>query len=172
MKNKRVYSIITIIFLLSQSLLRINVYSMPTNIKTKFQCSNLKVKTITNNFPIVISVRQLDANRLEVTYDRRTDDVTAMRANNYWIQSVNEEIPFNLATLGKNDKISPSNSLKESDVTITLADASNKIYILTFTQEIPIGENYRLIVCNVKSPGVVGFSGINGMIEFSGKDIS
>jgi hypothetical protein len=77
--------------------------------------------------------------------------------------------PKHIATLGKNDKVNESNSLTDELVKIKSKDGSAKTFILTFNQDIPKGEEYKLIICYVTVKGAPPYSGDNGMATFVGK---
>ena len=97
--------------------------------------------------PMLQNLTQLSSNQLKITYDREVDQVKGTTASNYWIQSLSEEIPTGIATLGKNDQIAPANALNASQVMIQPTDGSNKSFLLTFSQPITTGKPYKMTIC-------------------------
>ncbi|WP_242948432.1 hypothetical protein [Clostridium frigidicarnis] len=54
-------------------------------------------------------------------------------------------------------------------VEINSKDGSAKTFIVTFSQDVPKGEEYKLIICYVTVEGAPHYSGDNGMATFVGK---
>jgi len=102
-------------------------------------------------------------------YDRDVDKKLGTKATNYWIQDTKNVKPKHIATLGKNDKVNADNSLTDNLVKISSKDGSAKTFILTFSQDIPKGEEYKLIICYVTVEGAPPYSGDNGAATFVGK---
>ncbi|CDN41402.1 MULTISPECIES: hypothetical protein [Paenibacillus] len=119
--------------------------------------------------PMLQSLSQVSANQIRITYDRSVDVVKAMQPSNYWVQSTTDAAPSGIATLGKDDKVMPDNALTASQVSINPVDGQNKSFVLTFSQAIPAGQSYRLIICFITVPGGAPYSGDNGMAVFTGK---
>ncbi|SFB29226.1 hypothetical protein SAMN04488528_102530 [Clostridium frigidicarnis] len=62
-----------------------------------------------------------------------------------------------------------NNSLTNNLVEINSKDGSAKTFIVTFSQDVPKGEEYKLIICYVTVEGAPHYSGDNGMATFVGK---
>lgn len=122
-------------------------------------------------FPIpkLVKVKQISPNQIQISYDRDVDEKLGTKATNYWIQDMKNVKPKHIATLGKNDKVNADNSLTDSLVKISSKDGSTKTFILTFSQDIPKGEEYKLIICYVTVEGAPPYSGDNGVATFVGK---
>ncbi|ASS67784.1 MULTISPECIES: hypothetical protein [unclassified Paenibacillus] len=119
--------------------------------------------------PMLQSLSQVSDNQIQITYDRSVDVVKGMQPSNYWVQSTTDAAPSGIATLGKDDKVMPDNALTGSQVSINPVDGQNKSFVLTFSQAIPKGQSYKLIICFVTVPGGAPYSGDNGMAVFTGK---
>jgi hypothetical protein len=127
---------------------------------------NLKPKVTT--IPMLSELKQISSNQLRVTYDQPVDKTKGTEPGNYWIQSMSEEIPTGIATLGKNDNVNPSNSLTADKVSIKTMGNNDRRFILTFKQNIPSGKAYKMIICYVTKPGQPPYSGDNGSSAFIG----
>lgn len=131
------------------------------------------ISSMKNNidFPIpkLVKADQISPNQLQISYDRDVDMNLGKKATNYWIQDAKNIMPKGIATLGKNDKVSARNSLTDKLVKIEAMNGSKKAFILTFNQNIPKGEEYKLIICYVTVEGAPPYSGDNGMATFVGK---
>ncbi|WP_346886990.1 hypothetical protein [Clostridium sp. UBA1056] len=130
------------------------------------------LSTVKNEeFPIpkLVKIEQISPNEIQINYDRDVDMNLGTKATNYWIQDMKNAKPKHIATLGKNDKVNESNSLTDELVKIKSKDGSAKTFILTFNQDIPKGEEYKLIICYVTVKGAPPYSGDNGMATFVGK---
>ena len=128
---------------------------------------------ITDNkeFPIpkLVKFQQISPNKIQITYDRDVDMKLGTKTSNYWIQSTASDTPKGIATLGKNDKVNAKNSLTDNRVKIKPVEGSSKTFILTFNQDIPKGEEYKLIICYVTVEGAPLYNGDNGTAVFIGK---
>ncbi|WP_346930532.1 hypothetical protein [Clostridium sp.] len=122
-------------------------------------------------FPIpkLVKVNQISSNQIEISYDMDVDMKLGTKATNYWVQDMKNVKPKYIATLGKNDKVNENNSLTDNLVKINSKDGSAKTFILTFNQNIPKGEEYKLIICYVTVKGAPPYSGDNGSATFIGK---
>lgn len=134
--------------------------------------STTSLSTVKNEeFPIpkLVKIEQISPNEIQITYDMDVDMNLGTKATNYWIQDMKNAKPKHIATLGKNDKVNESNSLTDELVKIKAKDGSARTFILTFNQDIPKGEEYKLIICYVTVKGAPPYSGDNGMATFVGK---
>ncbi|MDU4891676.1 MAG: hypothetical protein E6344_14930 [Clostridium sp.] len=137
------------------------------------------IKTSTNSlrsineaeFPIpkLVKLDQISPNQIQISYDMDVDMALGTTSTNYWIQDTKNDKPQYIATLGKNDKVNASNSLTDDLVKINSKDGSSKTFILTFSQDIPKGKEYKLIICYVTVKGAPPYSGDNGSATFTGK---
>ncbi len=132
-------------------------------------CIPTYARQMTEVIPKLKTLNQVSTNQIEISYDMPVDLAKGEKATNYWIQSVTEEIPSGIATLGKNDKVSASNSLTADKVQIKAKDNEHTTFILTFSQPITPGKEYKLIICYVTIPGGAPYSGDNGSKVFVGK---
>lgn len=127
----------------------------------------------TNNeeFPIpkLAKLEQVSPNQIQISYDMDVDMALGTTATNYWIQDTKNAKPQYIATLGKNDKVNANNSLTDDLVKINSKDGSSKTFVLTFSQDIPKGKEYKLIICYVTVKGAPPYSGDNGSVTFIGK---
>lgn len=126
-------------------------------------------RQMTEVIPKLKTLNQVSTNQVEISYDMPVDLAKGEKATNYWIQSVTEEMPSGIATLGKNDKVSNSNSLTADKVQIKVKDNEHTTFILTFSQPITPGMEYKLIICYVTIPGGAPYLGDNGSKVFVGK---
>ncbi len=136
------------------------------------ESSITSLNTVTNReFPIpkLVKVEQISPNQIQVSYDMDVDTELGTKPTNYWIQDMKNVKPKYIATLGKNDKVNANNSLTDNLVKINSKDGSAKTFILTFSQDIPRGEEYKLIICYVTVKGAPPYSGDNGTATFVGK---
>lgn len=122
-------------------------------------------------FPIpkLVNLEQLSSNQIQITYDRDVAVKLATKTTNYWVQDTMNAVPKGIGTLGKNHKVNNTNSLTNSKVIIEQNNNSAKTFVLTFSQDIPKGESYKLIICYVTIEGAPPYSGDNGMATFVGK---
>lgn len=132
-------------------------------------CIPIYAQRMTEAIPKLKTLNQISTNQIEISYDMPVDLTKGETATNYWIQSVTEEIPSGIATLGKNDKVSTSNSLTADKVQIKAKDNEQTTFILTFSQPITPGKEYKLIICYVTIPGGAPYTGDNGSKVFIGK---
>ncbi|WP_238886663.1 hypothetical protein [Clostridium sp. YIM B02551] len=119
--------------------------------------------------PMVVKVEQTAPNQVQVTYDKDVDTKLGNKITNYWVQDVKNVTPKGVATLGKNDKVNQNNSLKDNLAKISPVAGSQKTFVITFSQSIPKGEEYKVVVCYVTVPGAPAYTGDNGMGTFIGK---
>lgn len=119
--------------------------------------------------PKLMKVEQISPNQIQISYDRDVDKKLGEKSTNYWIQDVMNVTPKGIATLGKNDKVSANNSLTDKLVKISSKEDSAKVFVLTFNQNIPKGEQYKLVICYVTVEGAPAYSGDNGSAIFIGK---
>lgn len=119
--------------------------------------------------PMLSSLEQISANQIQISYDREVDVSKGTKATNYWVQDTMNLSPKGVATLGKNESVNTSNSLRDGLVKIQQKDGSAKTFILTFNKNITKGAEYKLIICYVTVPGAPPYSGDNGMMTFVGK---
>lgn len=119
--------------------------------------------------PMVKSVKQITKNQIELTFDKEVDTTKATTPNNYWVQSVLDSKPEGVATLGKKDKLISSNALTSDLVIIAPVDDSNKVFLMTFKNDITPEKEYKLIVCYITTPGAGEYKGDNGSGIFKGK---
>ena len=145
--------------LLVLSLIFISLFNVPA---TALTLNNDKI-------PMLKSLKQISNNQLEIKYDIPVDLKKGIMPTNYWIQSLTDENPSGIATLGKLDKVNNENSLTNDLVEIKSADSTNTIFILTFKSDIPSREKYKLIICYVTVPNGAPYSGDNGSKDFTGK---
>lgn len=80
-----------------------------------------------------------------------------------------EEKPTGIATVGKNEKLSASNSLKDNMVKIESSDESEKVYKMTFKNNIKPGAEYKIHIYFIAPKGVDVYKGENGAIIFKAK---
>lgn len=133
-------------------------------------CSIVSAETIVNdNIPKLTGITQISPNQIEITYDRDVDVSLGIKATNYWVQDLVNKTPEGIASLGKDEKINSKNSLTENEVRIEPKEGSQRIFVMTFSRNIPKGAEYRLIICYVTVPGAPPYSGDNGMMTFVGK---
>lgn len=119
--------------------------------------------------PMLVKLDQISPNQIQISYDRDVDINLGTKSTNYWIQDLKNDRPEGIATLGKNDKVNPQNSLTDNKVKIESKDGSSKNFILTFSQNIAKGAEYKLIICYVTVQGAPPYNGDNGMAAFVGK---
>ncbi|WP_244834061.1 hypothetical protein [Clostridium sp. BJN0001] len=122
-----------------------------------------------SSMPKIVSACQASEDTIEVTYDKKVDPKKACMPENYWIQSLTEEKPCPIATLGKNGKQDKENSLKKESVTISPKDSTNKVYTLKFKCKIPAKMKYKIIVLHITEPGAENYKGDNGMVDVATK---
>lgn len=147
-----------------------------------FWCSEVSaeyfIETSTNSlrginneeFPIpkLAKVKQISSNQLQISYDMDVDMNLGTTATNYWVQDTKNTKPQYIATLGKDDKVNATNSLTDELVKINSKDGSSRTFVLTFSQDIPKGKEYKLIICYVTVKGAPPYSGDNGAATFIG----
>lgn len=116
-----------------------------------------------------ISANQISANVVEITFDIPVEKEHAIKVGNYWVRSTQEEKPTGIATVGKNEKLSASNSLKDNMVKIEPSDESEKVYKMTFKNNIKPGAEYKIHIYFIAPKGVDVYKGENGAIIFKAK---
>ena len=119
--------------------------------------------------PKPVSANQLSANVVEITFDIPVEKEQATKASNYWVRSTQEEKPTGIATVGKNEKLSASNSLKDDMVKVETSDESGKVYKMTFKNNIKPGAEYKIYIYFIAPKGVNIYKGENGAIIFKAK---
>lgn len=134
----------------------------PTN---SLRCTNSEESPI----PKLAKLKQISSNQIQISYDMDVDMDLGTKATNYWVQDTKNATPEYIATLGKNDKVNENNSLTDNLVKINSKDGSSKTFVLTFSQDIPKGKEYNLIICYVTVKGAPPYSGDNGTATFIGK---
>lgn len=167
MKKYLSYFLIACTVMAVQSFLGGNISAKPV---IEVSATSLN-STEDKKFPIpkLVKVEQISPNQIQISYDRDVDKKLGTKATNYWIQDTKNVKPKHIATLGKNDKVNADNSLTDNLVKISSKDGSAKTFILTFSQDIPKGEEYKLIICYVTVEGAPPYSGDNGAATFVGK---
>jgi len=135
------------------------------------QMKPMNMKDDERKFPIpmLANLVQLSPTQIQITYDRDVDMRLGMKPTNYWVQDTMNIIPKGIATLGKNENVNAGNSLMGNRVRIESKNGLAKTFILTFTETIPRGAEYMLIICYVTVKGAPPYSGDNGMAIFIGK---
>lgn len=119
--------------------------------------------------PMLQTLKQTSANTLEITYDREADLKKATSPSNYWVRDLDNLRPTNVATIGKLESVTANNALTANLVDIKAKDASNRVFTLTFSQNIKTGMQFELIICFITVPGGAPFNGDNGIQAFTGK---
>lgn len=168
MKKYLSYLLIACTIMAVQPLLGVNASAKPV-VDTPNTSLDTNQKNEETSIPKLVKVEQLSPNQIQVSYDKDVDVKLGTKATNYWIQDMRNAMPKAIATLGKNDKVNANNSLKDNLVRISQMDGSKNTFILTFSQSIPRGEEYKVIVCYVTVEGAPPYSGDNGMITFVSK---
>ncbi|MGV8984236.1 hypothetical protein [Clostridium sp.] len=136
----------------------------------KYQMKPMNMRDDNRQFPIpmLVSLKQLSPNQIQISYDRDVDVMLGMKPTNYWIKDTMNDIPQGISTLGRNDSVNAKNSLTSNMVRIEPNSGSSKTFILTFNRAIPRGSEYMLIICYVTVKGAPPYSGDNGMATFTG----
>lgn len=114
----------------------------------------------TFTIPDLLRVQQIAKNQVEVVYDKKVDSMSATDPKNYWIKS-NQAMASGIAELGENDKVTPTNGLTNTNVSIQEKGTSGRVFIFTFTSDIAAGVKYTLIPCNVDAANDMGYMGPN-----------
>lgn len=131
---------------------------------------DLAINTDNNpDVPKPVEVDQLSANVIEITFNIPVDKDAATKASNYWVRSTEEEKPSGIATLGKNDKLSASNSLTDDMVKIEPSGESGKDYRMTFKNNIKSGAKHKIHIYFIAAKGAEAYKGENGEIIFKAK---
>lgn len=131
--------------------------------------SIVSAKTIVNdNIPKLTKLTQISPNQIEITYDRDVEVPLGIKATNYWVQDLKNKTPEGIASIGKDDQVNSKNSLTNNEVKIESKEDSQRIFVITFSRDIPKGAEYNLIIHNVNVPGAQPYSGDNGMMNFVG----
>lgn len=149
------------------------MYGMPPMMwaDDKCQMKPTRMQDDTRQFPIpmLVNLTQISPNQIQISYDRDVCMRLGTKPTNYWVQDTMNIIPKGIATLGKNETVNSRNSLMSNMVRIDSKNGSAKTFILTFTENIPRGAEYMLIICYVTVKGAPPYSGDNGMATFIGK---
>lgn len=151
-----------ILFIFIISLIPFNSYIHAKSIDTYSSCKFQQKEM----FPILKSLKQLNINQLEFTYDTPANPIKATQPCNYWIQNIDENASGKISSLGKNDIPNCQNCLTSEIVEIKSKDSSNKTFIITFKENITPNKKYKLIVFYVPSINHDTFNGRNGAITF------
>ena len=125
--------------------------------------------TVPTPVPMLVKLEQISPNQIEITYDKNVDMKLGTKSTNYWLQDTTIAKPTGVATLGKNDKVNATNSLRDNMVKIEPKNGLGNTFILTFSQNITTGTGYKLIICYVTVEGAPPYSGDNGTAVFVGK---
>lgn len=160
-------------FLIACTVIAIQSFSK-SNVSAKAvsERNNTSVSIVKNEeFPIpkLVSVEQISSTQIQIRYDRDVDLNLGTKATNYWVQDTMNISPKGIATLGKNESVNANNSLTDNLVKITPRNGSANTFILTFSKNIPRGQEYKLIICYVTVKGAPPYSGDNGSATFVGK---
>lgn len=126
-------------------------------------------KTKDTNIPKLMKVNQISPNQIEISYDRDVDVELGSKASNYWVQDTMNDKPKGIASFGKNGKVDAKNSLTDDKVRVEAKEDSQRVFVLTFSKDIPKGAEYKLIICYVTVEGAPPYTGDNGMMTFVGK---
>lgn len=95
--------------------------------------------------PKLLKAEIVAPNQIQLTFDKDVDMKQGTKASNYWVQDMTNDKPQGVATIGKKDKMNANNSLTDKLVKITSKDNSAKMFVLTFSKEIPKGVEYSVI---------------------------
>lgn len=119
--------------------------------------------------PKMIGVQQIAPNTIKITYDKEADASKAANLKNYWIQSLTDNEPDDIASLGKGGQAETENTLSEDKAQIIAQDNTNKAFLIRFKQKIPSGKQYKVIVRCITAPKSESYTGNNGEMTFTGK---
>ncbi|MBU3191409.1 hypothetical protein K9O30_18870 [Clostridium bowmanii] len=83
------------------------------NVDEKYKMINMNMRDDNRQFPIsmLVSLKQLSPNQIQISYDRDVDVRLAMKPTNYWIKDTINDIPKGISTLGKNNSVNATNSV-------------------------------------------------------------
>ncbi|MFD0588226.1 hypothetical protein ACFQZE_09455 [Paenibacillus sp. GCM10027627] len=109
--------------------------------------------------PILLEAKQIAANQILLTYDKRTDFASATNVSNYWIRSNME--PVGIASVGMKDALTAENAIRRDLAMITPVDQSMMRYILAFRVNAMSGIMYTVLPCFVNLEGMSGYRGDN-----------
>ncbi|GMK45876.1 hypothetical protein [Paenibacillus glycanilyticus] len=112
-----------------------------------------------DDHPVLMSARQIAANQILLTYDRRADLNSAVRLSNYWIRS--NAGTNSAASVNMGDALTASNAIRPDMAMITPADNSGMHFLMTFRSNIPPRTFYIVLPCFVNLEGGAGFNGEN-----------
>ncbi len=121
-----------------------------------------------NDIPMLISVKQIAYDTLQITFDKPCDVKKATKPSNYWLQDVLNINPTGIASLGEDERLSAENALSADQAIVTPADNSGKVFHIKFSEKIPTGAKYRLIICYITTSGAPEYTGDNGQKVFIG----
>ncbi|MDO5517785.1 MAG: hypothetical protein Q4F66_09530 [Clostridium sp.] len=116
-----------------------------------------------------VSANQLSVNVVEITFNIPVEEKDATKASNYWVRSTEEDKPSGVATVGKNEKLSTSNSLTDDMVKIEPSTESGRVYKMTFKNNIKSGAEHKIHIYFVAPKGAEIYKGENGAIIFKAK---
>lgn len=131
--------------------------------------SDICMTEVNDDIPLLISVIQVAPDTMEVHFNLPVNIEKATNPNNYWIQTLDAENSKDIATLGKNEKLTSKNSLTKDKASISQKESSEKTVVLKLPQNIPSKANYRLYVFFVPVTNSAEYKGLNGSFVFTGK---
>lgn len=110
--------------------------------------------------PTIIHISQTSPTQIKFIFDTPVDAKAACNPYNYWIHC-DEENPLGIATLGKNDYLTPTSVLKPFNCIIKPADSFNTIFTADFRVPIAPGVKFMLIPSNISYYGMTDYFGPN-----------
>lgn len=131
--------------------------------------SNICMTEVNDDIPLLVSVIQVAPDTMEVHFSLPVNIEKATNPNNYWIQTLDQESPKDIATLGKNEKLTTKNSLTKDKASISQKESSDKTFVIKLAQSIPSKANYRLFVFFIPVTNATEYKGLNGSFSFTGK---
>lgn len=139
------------------------------NDDTKTNENDNKVEESEKDIPRVKNVTQVSENTVEISFNVPIELSKGVKPNNYWIQSLSDSKPSDIATLGKDEQINNKNSLTNDKVNIASKNEANKTFVMTFKNKIPSKKQYKIIIYYLTVPGDDDYAGTNGTVIFTGK---
>ncbi|PGS49563.1 hypothetical protein [Bacillus sp. AFS041924] len=137
--------------------------------KEILQIEGYKSKQTVTQIPKLTDIFQVSTNQILITFDTQVDINLGTKASVYWIQSLSEQIPTGIASLGSNGNFNSRNALSDNQVSIRKVQGDNNSFLLTFKQEIPSHKRFKLVVRNLNAAGGKPYNGENGVKVFTGK---
>jgi len=110
--------------------------------------------------PLLIEAKQLDTNKIVLTFDRPADRVSATNITNYWLQS-NEQFPTGVASLGINEEPNVNNSLKPENAWVQSFYFTKTTFVLIFKRRLTTCVQYRVLPWFINAEGKHGYNGPN-----------